>query len=164
MPSVLHEKQIRIALRWLKAQGFSVVASNIRAAQSREIIDAIGFRDSCSIVIESKISRSDFMSDRKKPERHEGAIALGTYRFYICPPNLIKAEEVLPLGWGLLYAEGSRIIQEFKPKGNLWPCAGYDSSIGDEWIPYQHLVNPKAERSILFSICRRLIKNEPIIK
>ncbi|MEZ8733939.1 hypothetical protein [Vibrio sp. 10N.239.312.D08] len=46
MPSELHEAQCLHAIRWMKKQGFSVVASNIRAAQSREIIDAIGFRDS----------------------------------------------------------------------------------------------------------------------
>jgi hypothetical protein len=164
MPSELHEEQNLHAIRWMKKQGFSVVASNIRAAQSREIIDAIGFRDSCSIVIESKVSRSDFLADKKKPERQEGAKALGTYRFYICPVGMIKPEEVLPLGWGLLYSDGRRVIEEFKPKGNRWPSAGYNHPSITDWISFQHKVNEKAERSMLFSLCRRLVSNKPIIK
>ncbi|MBY7854272.1 hypothetical protein KW429_11250 [Vibrio fluvialis] len=164
MPSELHEAQNLHAIRWMKKQGFSVVASNIRAAQSREIIDAIGFRDLCSILIESKVSRSDFLADRKKPERQKGAKGLGTYRFYICPVGLIEPQEVLPLGWGLLYSDGKKVVEEFKPKGNHWPMANDDFALFSEWIPFQHEVNERAERSMLFSLCRRLVSNQPIIK
>ncbi|ENI4488022.1 hypothetical protein ABXZ88_003906 [Vibrio fluvialis] len=164
MPSELHEAQNLHAIRWMKKQGFSVVASNIRAAQSREIIDAIGFRDLCSILIESKVSRSDFLADRKKPERQKGAKGLGTYRFYICPVGLIDPQEVLPLGWGLLYSDGKKVVEEFKPKGNHWPMANDDFALFSEWIPFQHEVNERAERSMLFSLCRRLVSNQPIIK
>lgn len=164
MPSELHEAQNLHAIRWMKKQGFSVVASNIRAAQSREIIDAIGFRDLCSILIESKVSRSDFLADRKKPERQKGAKGLGTYRFYICPVGLIDPQEVLPLGWGLLYSNGKKVVEEFKPKGNHWPMANDDFALFSEWIPFQHEVNERAERSMLFSLCRRLVSNQPIIK
>lgn len=163
MPSELHEKQNLHAIRWMKKQGFAVVASNIRAAGSREIIDAIGFRDSCSIVIESKISRSDFLADKKKPERAEGAEALGTYRFYICPVGMILPEEVLSKGWGLLYSDGKRVVDEFKPKGNHWPSSDYEHSIADDWKPFQHNVNKVAERSMLYSLCRRLVSKQPII-
>lgn len=164
MPSELHEAQNLHAIRWMKKQGFSVVASNIRAAQSREIIDAIGFRDLCSILIESKVSRSDFLADRKKPERQKGAKGLGTYRFYICPVGMIDPQEVLPLGWGLLYSDGKKVVEEFKPKGNHWPMANDDFALFSEWIPFQHEVNERAERSMLFSLCRRLVSNQPIIK
>lgn len=164
MPSELHEAQNLHAIRWMKKQGFSVVASNIRAAQSREIIDAIGFRDLCSILIESKVSRSDFLADRKKPERQKGAKGLGTYRFYICPVGMIDPQEVLPLGWGLLYSDGKKVVEEFKPKGNHWPMANDDFALFSEWIPFQHEVNERAERLMLFSLCRRLVSNQPIIK
>lgn len=164
MPSELHEAQNIHAIRWMKKQGFAVVASNIKIAGSREIIDAIGFRDSCSIVIESKVSRSDFLADQKKVFRSQGAKALGTYRFYICPVGMIHPDEVLPLGWGLLYSNGKRVVKEFKPKGNHWPSANYDHHIGADWIPFQHQVDEKAERSMLYSLCRRLVANKPIIK
>ncbi|HBC3825514.1 TPA: hypothetical protein KD852_003697 [Vibrio parahaemolyticus] len=163
MPSELHEAQNIHAIRWMKKQGFSVVASNIRTTGSREIIDAIGFRDSCSIVIESKVSRSDFLADKNKPERQDGAKALGTYRFYICPVGLIKPDEVLARGWGLLYSDGKKVVEEFKPKGNRWPRADYDHPSIADWIPFQHQVNEEAERSMLFSLCRRLVSNKPII-
>ena len=49
-------------------------------------------------MIESKVSRSDFKADAKKPERLFGGV--GTYRFYITPLNMLLPEE-LPEGWGL---------------------------------------------------------------
>ncbi|MCG9576084.1 hypothetical protein L1D14_07505 [Vibrio tubiashii] len=164
MPSELHEKQNTHAVRWLKKQGFKVIATNIRAAGSREIIDTIGYRSSCSILVESKVSRSDFLADSKKPERVGEAEGLGTYRFYICPIGLIKPEEVLPKGWGLLYSDGKRVVREFKPKGNLWPSIENESSIVGDWRAFQHRVNQKADRSILYSLCRRLVDNEEIIR
>ncbi len=160
MPSELHEAQNLHALKWLKKQGFPVVATNISAIGSREKIDVIGFRSSCSIVIESKVSRSDYLADQRKPERSDGARALGTYRFYICPVGMIHPDETLPRGWGLLYSDGSRVVEAFKPSGNHWPPA----NIGDKWKPFQHEVNEEAERAMLFSLCRRLVKNEPIVR
>lgn len=148
----------------MKKNGFSVVATNIKATGSREVVDAIGIRSSCSIVIESKVSRSDFFADKKKPKRQPGAKALGTYRFYVCLVGLIKPEEVLPLGWGLIYSDGKKIVQEFKQAGNHWPSANSDHPIGTEWIPFQHEVYANAERSMLFSLCRRLVSNQPIIR
>ena len=161
MPSELHESQNKQAAKWLKKQGFGVVATNIKALESREIIDVIGFRTSCSIVIESKVSRADFFADFKKPERKEGAAALGLYRAYICPVGLIKKEEV-PKGWILLYSNGKKIVEEIKPKGNHWPSSDYKSQVGEEWKPYQHKINEKSERSMLYSLCRRLVMGEKI--
>lgn len=163
MPSELHEEQNLHAVKWMKKQGFTVVATNIRAAQSHEIVDAIGFRQSCSIVVESKVSRSDFNADLKKPERQGIAKGLGTYRFYICPVGMIKPEEVLPRGWGLLYSDGKRVVDEFKPKGNMWPNNGNENLHNEEWLPFQHEVDHHAERSMLFSLCRRLVAKQPII-
>jgi len=164
MPSELHEAQNIHAVKWMKKQGFAVVATNIWAAQSRERIDAIGFRNDCSILIESKVSRSDFLADKKKPERQPGASGLGTYRFYICPVGLIDPKEVLPSGWGLLYSDGTKVVKEFKPKGNHWPPFDYDHPTGAEWLPFQHLVDENAERSMLYSLCRRLVLKQSIIK
>lgn len=164
MPSEEHEKQNIQAMKWLKKQGFGVVASNIRVSKTREIIDVIGFRSGCSIVIESKVSRSDFLADKKKPFRKKGAKALGLYRFYICPVGLIKPEEVIPNGWGLLYSDGKRVVQEFKPKGNLWCGLHSNLKLRNEWSEYQHNVDEEAEKSMLYSLCRRLAKGENIQK
>lgn len=74
--------------------------------------DAIGFRlMGVSVLIEVKISRSDFMSDKNKPHRRDPSLGMGTYRFYACPEGIIKPKD-LPPGWGLLY---------FTSRGSLKP-------------------------------------------
>lgn len=65
--------------------------------------DAIGFRPGgCSILMEVKVTRSDFLSDRKKPHRIDPAIGMGDWRFYVCPEGVIKVDD-LPEKWGLFY-------------------------------------------------------------
>ena len=158
MPSELHEHLAKLAARWAKKQGFPIVATNLGAARSREKVDVIAFRSSCSLMIESKVSRSDFRADAKKPERTFGGV--GTYRFYITPIDMISVCEI-PKGWGLLYADGNKIIEVVKPKGNLWP--NYNSLDVQDWDSYKHEVDQEAEKAMLFSITRRLVKNEPIL-
>lgn len=150
MPSPLHEQQSEAAARWLKNNGFSVVAVNVSALGSRERVDAIGWRHSGSALIESKVSRSDFHSDKNKPERQSGGV--GLYRFYITPPNLINASE-LPAGWGLLHYDGRKVIEVKCPPGNAWPSFGYGDN---EWIQHQHTVDKDAEQALLFSVARKL--------
>lgn len=158
MPSELHEHLSKIAARWAKKQGFPIVATGLGSARSREVVDLIAFRSSCSLMIESKVSRSDFKADFKKPERHSGGV--GTYRFYITPVDLIAPDE-LPKGWGLLFCDGNKIIEVVRPKGNLWPHA--DSSNVRDWDDFRHQVDHEAERSMLFSITRRLAQKQPIL-
>lgn len=59
-----------------------------------------------SVVLEAKTSRSDFLADRKKPHRINPETGMGKWRYYICPNNLIKIEE-LPDKWGLIYVSDS---------------------------------------------------------
>ena len=66
--------------------------------------DAFGWGGSSTQLIEVKISRQDFLSDKKKLWRNNPAYGLGRYRSYLCPINLIKPEE-LPERWGLLYID-----------------------------------------------------------
>lgn len=150
MPSELHEDLSALAVKWVKRQGFSVIATDLSALGCRERADVVGFRSQCSIIVESKVSRGDFLADAKKPMRAAGGI--GLYRFYICPPGLIRPEE-LPYGWGLLYGSGKKIEEVVRPQGNIWP--GPNTTI-DSWIPFQHEFDRQAERGILFSISRRL--------
>jgi hypothetical protein len=158
MPSEQHEFQSKLATRWAKKQGFPIIATNLGAVGSREIVDLIAFRSTCSLMIESKVSRSDFKADAKKPERFLGGV--GTYRFYITPLDMILPEE-LPKGWGLLYVDGKKVIEVVKPLGNLWPKYSYDDCRG--WDDFKHEVDQEAERAMLFSITRRLVKNQSIL-
>ena len=61
-----------------------------------------------STVIEVKVSHSDFLNDQKKESRKNDFFSIGNYRYYLCPKDLIKEDE-LPNGWGLLYYDGNRI-------------------------------------------------------
>ncbi len=80
----------------------------------KENPDAIGWRYGwglCeyegSILIECKTSRADFKKDFQKKFRinqHEG---IGNWRFYMCPTDVIKPEEV-PEKWGLIYVDDKR--------------------------------------------------------
>lgn len=133
-----------------------MVATELTCFGSREQPDVIGFRSSCSAIIEVKVSRSDFFADKKKPERTVGG--LGNYRFYLCPEGLVEPEEV-PTRWGLLYARGRSVEAIIKPKGNMWPSQNLHPELADvcaDWVSFQHSPDLAAERQALFSIARRL--------
>lgn len=151
MPGDVHKQLVTLGERWVKRQGFAVVATElvIGSTRTREQADVIGFRSNCSVLIEAKASRSDFLADARKPHRAAGG--LGVYRFYLCPPGVIAVED-LPERWGLLYAEGRGVRDVLRPLGNGWPSFG--RPFGD-WGSFQHEVDAHAERDLLFSIARR---------
>ena len=96
------------AVAWLRSYGCGVVLSE-QACVSGEMPDAIGWKGSChSVLVECKISRSDFLIDSEKPFRKKPQSALGCERFYLAPRALISAAE-LPHGWGLLEISGRKI-------------------------------------------------------
>ena len=72
-----------------------------------------------SVVIEVKVSHSDFMADRKKWCRSEEAeqkgLQAGRLRWYLCPEGIIKKDE-LPDKWGLLYWDGKRVYPVKAPQ------------------------------------------------
>ena len=71
--------------------------------------DAIGWRPSGdSFLIEVKVSRSDFLADKKKLHRINPETGMGKTRFILCPKEMIQPNEV-PGGWGLLWATESQI-------------------------------------------------------
>ncbi|MDZ5459251.1 hypothetical protein [Azohydromonas lata] len=147
-----HKQLVALGVRWVKQQGFAVVASEINAGGSREVADVIGFRSSCSVLVEAKASRRDFLADRLKPERRGTCRGLGLYRFYLAPPGVIGVAD-LPPGWGLLHAQDARVIDVFRALGNMWPGPGSELQ---GWAGFQHQVDEAAERGVLFSIARRL--------
>lgn len=96
-----HADLVGIAARWLKRCNCCVVLTE-RGVD--EVPDAIGWvrpiLRPTSYVVECKVSRADFLADRKKPWREDGR-GLGKHRFYLAPKGVIRVEE-LPRGWGLL--------------------------------------------------------------
>jgi hypothetical protein len=78
--------------------------------------DVFGLDADRSLLIEVKASREDFLRDKLKPHRQPGK-GIGYTRYYLCPTDLIKEEE-LPDGWGLFYADEMNnisCVKESKP-------------------------------------------------
>ncbi|MCL6483696.1 MAG: hypothetical protein I4O49_05855 [Janthinobacterium lividum] len=149
MPGDVHKQLVILGEKWLKRQGFAVVATELVTDGTAEQADVIGFRSNCSVVVEAKASRADFLADRHKPHREAGG--LGVYRFYLCPPGVIEIDD-LPKGWGLLHSSKRSVVEVLRPTGNIWPSFG--SSVGD-WGRFQHEPDGRAERGVLYSIARR---------
>lgn len=155
MPSEQHASLVYLGAKWLRKNGFGVVTTELTALGCREQADVIGFRaGTVSAIIEAKASKADFRADLKKPERLTG-VGLGLYRFYLAPVDVVGVGD-LPPGWGLIHADGRRLIDVVRPTGNLWPGHG-QATMGD-WAQFQHEPNLIAERSVLYSIARRLAK------
>lgn len=78
--------------------------------------DVFGFGGSTTQLIEVKVSRSDFLSDKNKFWRREPEYGLGKLRSYLCPEGIIKPCD-LPDKWGLLYInDKGKIVEVFKPE------------------------------------------------
>ncbi|AQS40218.1 hypothetical protein Sps_05149 [Shewanella psychrophila] len=101
-----------IAVKWLKrsnsngGHGCHVAVSEVQSGWQGEIPDAIGFRNANgyvgSVMVEVKVSRGDFLADKKKAHRNGQTVGLGNWRYYMCPADLIQPSE-LPPKFGLLY-------------------------------------------------------------
>ncbi|VAW91923.1 hypothetical protein MNBD_GAMMA23-194 [hydrothermal vent metagenome] len=119
-----HKELTELAVKWLKrpqsqkGPGCHVAVSECRSGWSDEIPDAIGFRaagkNDGSIIVEVKISRSDFLADAKKSHRNGSVKGLGNWRYYLCPEGVIKPNEI-PDNWGLLYVNN---------RGHIKPIVG----------------------------------------
>ena len=119
-----HAKLVARAVAWLRRYGCGVVLSE-QSCSSGETPDAIGWKRAChSVVVECKISRSDFLADRDKRFRREPEAAMGCERYYLSPSGLIKADE-LPAGWGLLEIRGREIEQTAPSSGKLRSARGF---------------------------------------
>jgi hypothetical protein len=144
-----HAELVEIAYRWLlKAQGCQFAFKELVTA-GYEIPDAIGFRGGgTSILVECKASRADFLGDKKKPHRVNPGMGMGTYRYYLCPTGMIKADE-LPPGWGLVYvgAQGAA-RQVHGPKGNCYYERDNPFRFNDK--------DQRAEIKMMMSALRRL--------
>ncbi len=106
-----HDDLTAIALKWLKrpesgkGPGCQLAMAEVGGLFGGERCDAYGYRwgwEGGSVVVEAKVSRSDFLADAKKPHRNGEVLGMGDYRYYICPEGLISIDD-LPNGWGLLW-------------------------------------------------------------
>lgn len=138
-----HAELCSRAVRWLRrSAGCSVVLTEL-ASNAREIPDAIGWRGGKSILIEAKVSRSDFLRDAKKLHRTGDGRGMGGWRFYMAPIGILTAQEI-PHGWGLLEVGGTQVRRTYGvPKGNCY------------WHESPFRPDLSAERELLCSALRR---------
>ena len=119
-----HAQLVEKAIRWLRSYGCGVVLSE-QACASGEMPDAIGWKRAChSVLIECKVTRSDFLADRSKPFRLDPQEGVGCERFYLVPAGMVRREE-LPVGWGLLEHHRGKIGTTHSSAKNLRSAAGF---------------------------------------
>jgi len=119
-----HAQLVERAVRWLRTYRCGVVLSE-QACVSGEMPDAIGWKRAChSVLVECKVTRADFLADRAKPFRQEPEKGVGSERFYLTPPGLVKLEE-LPAGWGLLEHRRGRIEMLRASETDLRTAVGF---------------------------------------
>lgn len=140
---ITHDQLIFRAKKWLENQSCGVILTEY-VSYATSIPDAIGLNHMRSIVIECKVSRSDFMADQKKDHRHF-INQLGNYRYYLTPPNIVCKEDI-PEDWGLLYVMDKRIIKV------------------KEAPPHLETEVKVAEWQLLYSLARRIAGNNLLDK
>ena len=119
-----HGQLVERAIRWLRAYRCGVVLSE-QACASGEMPDAIGWKQAChSVLVECKVSRSDFLADRQKPFRVKPEKGVGSERFYLTPPKLVGIGEI-PTGWGLLEYRRGRVEMLEPSAKNLRTALGF---------------------------------------
>lgn len=143
-----HAELVARAERWLSnTKKCGVVITERRGGS--ESPDAIGWRCGWwSTLVECKVSRADFLADRKKPHRLNPEGGMGQDRYYLTPAFLLKPEE-LPEGWGLLEVRGQvvRVIREAAKKPLSYERASHEVPllVSEVWR-LKNGVDSRAER------------------
>ncbi|HTR24508.1 MAG TPA: hypothetical protein VMI10_11030 [Terriglobales bacterium] len=120
-----HAKLVEMGVAWLRRYRCGVVLSE-QACVSGEMPDAIGWKKAChSVLVECKVTRSDFLVDCAKPWRQQPETGVGAERYYLAPRGLIETDEV-PRGWGLLEICGREIEMAKRSVKNLRSAVGFE--------------------------------------
>lgn len=138
-----HDELVERGVKWLKRacsgrgvryRGACGVVVPELVSFTPEQPDVIGWLNGgVSHMIECKASRSDFLSDVRKPHRKHSS---GTFRWYLCTPGMITRDEC-PASWGLLYCHPRKITVEID-------------------APLNEPRNVEAELSMMYSLLRRV--------
>ena len=106
-----HKFMVRKAVAWLRNRKNCGVVMAELATANNETPDALGFHGlGSSILVECKVSRSDFLADRTKLFRTFEEMGMGDARYFAIPKGLVAPHE-LPEGWGLIEITDSRTFE-----------------------------------------------------
>ncbi|MFZ0705560.1 MAG: hypothetical protein WAM71_08155 [Candidatus Korobacteraceae bacterium] len=110
-----HANLVAHAVRWLRTKYRCGVILSEQYCATGEVPDVIGWKGFCrSVLIECKVSRTDFLADAAKPFRQHPEEGMGCERFYLAPAGVIRRED-LPKHWGLLELRAREIQLVAKP-------------------------------------------------
>lgn len=115
---VTHEDLRKSAVRWLTVRRRCSVVLSEMVSAAREIPDAVGWHGGQSYLVECKVSRSDFLRNEDKPCLRAGR-GIGTHRYFLCPTEIIRVDDLNGDGYGLLWVGDSgnvRIQKEANPR------------------------------------------------
>lgn len=111
-----HSTIVATGVRWLSRQCSVVLYEFATAADENP--DVIGWASGAgSVLIECKLSRSDFLRDAAKTVRRNPRAGMGQRRFYLCPAELIQVKD-LPPKWGLLWVSKGQVIVKREARGH----------------------------------------------
>jgi hypothetical protein len=105
-----HKQLVQKAKNYLLGTGGCTIAiAELTTTSISEIPDVIGFTkfEGKSILLECKVTREDFLQDKKKSFRQYEEDGLGDERYFYVPKGLLFPDEI-PDGWGLLAFDGYR--------------------------------------------------------
>ena len=109
-----HKQLVQRVARWFKSKHRSSIVMTEFSTSARETPDIIVWESGAkSVLVECKISRADFLSDKEKFFRKYEGYGMGDYRYYAAPVGMIKPED-LPEGWGLLEVEERFIYKKIE--------------------------------------------------
>jgi hypothetical protein len=114
-----HKEGVKRIAAWLGGtKKMGVVMAERVCTASTETPDAVAWSGRGeSILVEVKVSRSDFLADKNKIFRRDEDLGVGTWRYFAAPAGILKPED-MPPGWGLLdilqYQVRETVIPEAK--------------------------------------------------
>ncbi|WP_215807145.1 hypothetical protein [Aeromonas jandaei] len=155
-----HTRLSEIACAWLKrpignkGPACQIAMIEVGGLYGGERADAWGYRwgyNGGSVLVEVKVSRSDFLADAKKPHRNGEVLGMGTYRYYMCPEGIITLDD-LPYGWGLLWVNNRGHVKLLA--GHVCMLQGRNGP-GAEQV-WAHRKNDQLELEMLAHILSRI--------
>ena len=100
---ITHNHLVKAAKLWALVGGRCKLVLTEFYGGAGEIPDMIGFRSNgVSVLVECKVSRNDFLGDKKKWHRRNKTSGMGMERWYMVAPDVIHGVEELPDDWGCL--------------------------------------------------------------
>jgi hypothetical protein len=111
-----HSTLVAMGVRWL-GRHCSVVLYEF-STPAEENPDVIGWAPGAgSVLIECKLSRSDFLRDAEKSVRKNPRAGMGQRRYYLSPADVIQVKD-LPAKWGLLWVVRGQVLVKREARGH----------------------------------------------